>query len=174
MTKSFPSLTLSVLLISTFCAVAADVTDSPIRQANGVVRFAEPIILPTGAELNAFNPTAIVVGNKIAMIYRAQVRPGRMNQLRLAFSDDGIHFSKSEAGTVLAPSEPFDINGAEDPRVVKFGSTYYLTYVGDVRNHPETQCLATSKDLIHWEKKGVVLYPPRMGSATGQSSRYRP
>jgi predicted GH43/DUF377 family glycosyl hydrolase len=44
----------------------------------------------------------------------------------------------------------------EDPRLVQFGDTYYLTYTG--YNKKDAQlCLATSKDLIHWERKGVIL-----------------
>ena len=148
-------------MIGIFNTGAADFTDSPIKQANSVIRFAQPIIPPAGDELSAFNPTTIIVDNKIAMIYRTQVRPGKLNQLRLAFSDDGVHFTRSGAGTVLAPSAPYDITGAEDPRVVKFGSTYYLTYVGDLSSHMQTQCLATSEDLIHWEKKGECCNPRR-------------
>jgi len=44
----------------------------------------------------------------------------------------------------------------EDPRLVQFGDTYYLTYTG--YNKKDAQlCLATSKDLIHWDRKGVIL-----------------
>jgi beta-1,2-mannosidase len=46
--------------------------------------------------------------------------------------------------------------GVEDPRLVQFGDTYYLTYTG--YNKKDAQlCLATSKDLIHWERRGVIL-----------------
>jgi predicted GH43/DUF377 family glycosyl hydrolase len=38
----------------------------------------------------------------------------------------------------------------------KFGDTYYLTYTG--YNKKDAQlCLATSQDMIHWERKGVIL-----------------
>jgi predicted GH43/DUF377 family glycosyl hydrolase len=44
----------------------------------------------------------------------------------------------------------------EDPRLQKFGDTYYLTYTG--YNKKDAQlCLATSHDLIHWDRKGVLL-----------------
>ncbi len=46
--------------------------------------------------------------------------------------------------------------GVEDPRLQKFGDTYYLTYTG--YNKKDAQlCLATSRDLIHWERQGVIL-----------------
>jgi predicted GH43/DUF377 family glycosyl hydrolase len=38
----------------------------------------------------------------------------------------------------------------------RFGETYYLTYTA--YNKKDAQlCLATSQDLIHWERKGVIL-----------------
>ena len=39
---------------------------------------------------------------------------------------------------------------------MQFGDTYYLTYTG--YNKKDAQlCLATSKDLIHWDRKGVII-----------------
>ncbi len=156
-----------ILGAAALCALnarAEDFSESPIKQANGVVRFAQPMMSHAEDEASAFNPTAIVMGDRIAMLYRAEViNKGKLNQIRLAFSDDGVHFTRSHAGTVLGADETYDAAGAEDPRVVKFGSTYYMTYVGDPRGLNQTQCLATSEDLIHWQKKGVVLQPPAWG-----------
>src|SRR5207248_2322357 len=46
--------------------------------------------------------------------------------------------------------------GVEDPRLQKFGGTWYLTYTG--YNKKDAQlCLATSRDLVHWERQGVIL-----------------
>ena len=40
--------------------------------------------------------------------------------------------------------------------MVKIGDTYYLTYTG--YNKKDAQlCLATSRDLKHWDRKGVIL-----------------
>ena len=42
------------------------------------------------------------------------------------------------------------------PRLQKIGDTYVLTYTG--YNKKDAQlCLATSRDLIHWDRKGVIL-----------------
>jgi predicted GH43/DUF377 family glycosyl hydrolase len=46
--------------------------------------------------------------------------------------------------------------GVEDPRLVKIGDTFYLTYTGYNKRDAQL-CLATSKDLIHWERKGVIF-----------------
>jgi predicted GH43/DUF377 family glycosyl hydrolase len=58
---------------------------------------------------------------------------------------------------VFVPSADYEKDGGvEDPRLVQFGDTYYLTYTG--YNKKDAQlCLATSKDLIHWQRKGVIL-----------------
>jgi predicted GH43/DUF377 family glycosyl hydrolase len=58
---------------------------------------------------------------------------------------------------ILSPTEEYEKDGGvEDPRLVQFGDTYYLTYTG--YNKKDAQlCLATSKDLIHWERRGVII-----------------
>jgi predicted GH43/DUF377 family glycosyl hydrolase len=96
-----------------------------------------------------------VRGDKIVMLYRAQDKAGT-SRLGYAESSDGIHFQRRDE-PVLTPSEPYEKNGGvEDPRLVQFGDTYYLTYTG--YNKKDAQlCLATSKDLVHWKKKGVII-----------------
>jgi len=89
------------------------------------------------------------------MLYRAQDKQGT-SRLGYAESTDGIHFTR-EHDPVLSPSEPYEEDGGvEDPRLVQFGDTYYLTYTG--YNKTDAQlCLAISKDLIHWDRKGVII-----------------
>jgi predicted GH43/DUF377 family glycosyl hydrolase len=89
------------------------------------------------------------------MLYRAQDKEGT-SRLGYAQSEDGIHFTRRDQ-PVLSPEEEYENEGGvEDPRLVRFGDTYYLTYTG--YNKKDAQlCLATSKDLIHWERKGVIL-----------------
>jgi predicted GH43/DUF377 family glycosyl hydrolase len=102
-----------------------------------------------------FNPAAVKVGEKVVMLYRAQDRQGT-SRLGYAESTDGIHFVRHPQ-PVLSPEAEYEKGGGvEDPRLVKFGDTYYLTYTG--YNKKDAQlCLATSRDLIHWERKGVIL-----------------
>ncbi len=46
--------------------------------------------------------------------------------------------------------------GVEDPRLVKIDGLYYFTYTG--YNKKDAQlCLATSRDLVHWDRKGILL-----------------
>src|SRR5579872_4764669 len=117
-----------------------------------------PIVAQRGhswESAGTFNPAVIQHGATIVMLYRAQDEKGT-SRLGYAESTDGIHFDRRDE-PVLSPSADYEKDGGvEDPRLVKFGDTYYLTYTG--YNKKDAQlCLATSKDLIHWERKGVII-----------------
>ena len=122
-----------------------------------------PVIAPRGdgwEGAGTFNPAVTIQRSardrdKIVMLYRAQDKHGT-SRLGYAESGDGIHFTRRDE-PVLSPSAEYEKDGGvEDPRLVAFGDTYYLTYTG--YNKKDAQlCLATSKDLIHWERKGVIM-----------------
>jgi beta-1,2-mannosidase len=116
------------------------------------------VISPQGdgwESAGTFNPSVILREGKIVMLYRAQDKGGT-SRIGYAESADGIHFTR-RSEPVLSPGEDYEKDGGvEDPRLVQFGDTYYLTYTG--YNKKDAQlCLATSKDLIHWERRGVIL-----------------
>jgi predicted GH43/DUF377 family glycosyl hydrolase len=117
-----------------------------------------PIISPKGNGWQAagtFNPAVIMRKGKFVMLYRAQDRNGT-SRLGLARSTDGVHFA-SEPDPVLSPETAYEKDGGvEDPRLVEFGGTYYLTYTGYNKKAAQL-CLATSQDLIHWQRHGVIL-----------------
>jgi predicted GH43/DUF377 family glycosyl hydrolase len=118
----------------------------------------DPIISPRGdgwESAGTFNPAVIVHEGKVVMLYRAQDRNGT-SRLGYAESNDGIHFERFPE-PVFSPEADYEKDGGvEDPRLVKFGDTYYLTYTG--YNKKDAQlCLATSKDLRHWERQGVIM-----------------
>lgn len=117
-----------------------------------------PVIDPRGGgweSAGTFNPAVIQYGDKIVMLYRAQDKQGT-SRLGYAESTDGLRFTRRDE-PVLSPEATYEKDGGvEDPRLVQFGDTYYLTYTG--YNKTDAQlCLATSKDLIHWERKGVII-----------------
>jgi predicted GH43/DUF377 family glycosyl hydrolase len=119
---------------------------------------AEPIVQPQGdgfQSAGTFNPAVVKKDDKFVMLYRAQDSNGT-SRLGYATSTDGIHFSQW-AKPVMEPTTEYERDGGvEDPRLIKLGDTYYLTYTG--YNKKDAQlCLATSKDLINWERKGVLL-----------------
>ena len=118
-----------------------------------------PILVPSkGFQSRAvFNPTVINEEGRFWMLYRAEAEDGLTGKIGIAQSSDGLHFTPNPE-PVLSPDEDFDRGGCEDPRVAKIGDTYFLFYVGNSQKyHVSNICLATSRDLFHWEKHGPVL-----------------
>ena len=118
----------------------------------------DPIIAPRGdgwESAGTFNPSVVVHNGQVVMLYRAQDRNGT-SRLGYATSVDGIHFIRRPE-PVMSPETDYERDGGiEDPRLVSIDGTYYLTYTG--YNKKEAQlCLATSNDLVHWDRKGVLL-----------------
>lgn len=145
------SLFLLALLGALFATPAEQVSVSCKRISD------RPILSPQPgwAELGLFNPTAIQSNGKTVLLFRAQDR-NHTSRVGYAESTDGLHFT-IRPEPVLEPVAPYEKNGGvEDPRVVEIAGTYYLTYTG--YNLQDAQlCLATSHDLIHWDRKGVIL-----------------
>jgi beta-1,2-mannosidase len=117
-----------------------------------------PVLAPQGnawESAGTFNPAVIEYNGKFVMLYRAQDAAGT-SRLGHAESPDGVHFTRRPE-PVLSPEADYEKDGGvEDPRLQKFGDTYYLTYTG--YNKKDAQlCMATSQDLIHWDRKGVLL-----------------
>ena len=117
-----------------------------------------PILSPQGTtweSAGTFNPAVILLNDKFVMLYRAQDSAGT-SRLGYAESTDGFHFTR-RSQPLLSPEADYEKDGGvEDPRLQKIGDTYYLTYTG--YNKKDAQlCLAASRDLIHWERKGVIL-----------------
>ena len=117
-----------------------------------------PVLSPEGnswESAGTFNPAVVEYKGKFVMLYRAQDAAGT-SRLGYAESSDGIHFT-AHTEPVLSPGADFEKEGGvEDPRLQKFGDTYYLTYTG--YNKKDAQlCLATSQDLVRWDRQGVIL-----------------
>ena len=117
-----------------------------------------PVISPQGTSWESagtFNPAVIRHGDRVVMLYRAQDADG-VSRIGYADSPDGIHFTRRPE-PVFVPEAPYEMGGGvEDPRLVKIDNLYYMTYTG--YNKKDAQlCLATSRDLIHWDRKGILL-----------------
>jgi predicted GH43/DUF377 family glycosyl hydrolase len=81
----------------------------------------------------AFNPSAVQTEDGTRIFYRALGNPdalqtpaASLSSIGTAFAEDGIHFHSREQ--VIAPSEPWDAFGCEDPRVTFFEGTWYCFY----------------------------------------------
>lgn len=117
-----------------------------------------PIMSPQGdgfESVGVFNPAVVKKDGKFVMLYRAQDKSGT-SRLGYATSTDGVNFVRRPE-PVMTPDTDYEKDGGiEDPRLVKIGDIYYLTYTA--YNKKDAQlCLATSADLIHWERKGIIM-----------------
>ncbi len=126
----------------------------------------DPVVSPQGEGFESagtFNPTVAKKGGKFVMLYRAQDRKGT-SSLGYASSDDGVHFVRRSEPVLVAETPYEKGGGVEDPRVVRIDDTFYLTYTGYNNvtgigpQHGDAQlCMATSTDLIHWKRLGVIM-----------------
>lgn len=162
--KGVLSVLLSILLLTTLASVAASPFASPFgkwtRLSTG------PILAPQGdgfESAGTFNPAVVKKDGKFVMLYRAQDHRGT-SSLGYATSEDGVHFIRRPEPVMVSEAPYEKGGGVEDPRLVKIGRTYYLTYTGynnvdgSGPGHKDAQlCLATSSDLIHWKRQGVIM-----------------
>jgi predicted GH43/DUF377 family glycosyl hydrolase len=147
----------TVLLLFLPRFAAAQVTIDASRLSGKPVLESGPPWSSTGL----FNPAALEYKGKTVLLFRAT--DARMiSRIGYADSADGLHF-KVRPQPVLQPEVPYEQGGGvEDPRLVRIDNTFYLTYTG--YNGKDAQlCLAISKDLIHWQRKGIIL-PAYQGS----------
>src|SRR5205823_665211 len=149
---------LAPLLVYLFSSVVIFSTTGKWKLTQWYRLSNHPILSPEGTtwqSAGTFNPAVVLYNGKFVMLYRAQDKNGT-SRLGYAESSDGLHFTRRPE-PVLSPETDYEKDGGvEDPRLVKFGDMYYLTYTG--YNKKDAQlCLATSRDLIHWERKGVIL-----------------
>lgn len=115
-------------------------------------------------EKDVFNPAAVVRDNKVYMIFRAEDKIGKYagtSRLGLAVSDDGLHFTKNPAPVFYPDNDSMKVyeweGGVEDPRIVESpDGLYIMTYTAYDGNLARL-LLATSNDLEHWTKHGLVL-----------------
>lgn len=141
---------------------------NPVISPDSTIFFNDPMTgKPVAWESdNTFNPGAIIKNGKVIVLYRAEDNSGtgigfHTSRIGYAESNDGIIFKKRNA-PVLFPAndsqKEFDWpGGCEDPRVsVTQDGLYVLFYTEWNRKLPRLG-VATSKDLIHWEKHGPVF-----------------
>jgi len=142
--------------------------ENPILIADSSYTFLCPVQnkLVKWQKADVFNPAAIVKDGKVYVLFRAEDNPaagigGRTSRIGLAVSEDGIHFEKMNEPVLYPDSSEFiqyDYpGGCEDPRIVEAeDGTYVLAYTS-WNGETARLSIATSIDLIHWEKKGPAF-----------------
>lgn len=101
------------------------------------------------------NPAAIRDGEYVHLFYRA-VRIGNHSSIGYCRLAGPNTIDQRAVTPILFPEFAYESQGLEDPRIVKIDELYYLTYTAyDGVN--ALGALAVSKDLIHFEKKGIIV-----------------
>lgn len=147
------------MYIGIFSALFAALAAAPPAVTIHADRLSEqPVLrpaLPAWMEAGAFNPAAVLMNGKTVLLFRARDTRGT-SRIGYAESADGLRF-KVAPRPVLEPAMPYERNGGvEDPRVLRIGAIYYMTYTGYNKRDAQL-CLATSPDLRHWRRRGVIL-----------------
>jgi beta-1,4-mannooligosaccharide phosphorylase len=106
---------------------------------------------------NIYAPDVLFEGGFYRMWYGGQGRDGH-DRIHLAESKDGANWTRR--GVVLHNGGANQVN---DPSVVNVGGTYFMYYTRAGAGVVDEIALATSKDGIACEAKGVVLKPGREG-----------
>jgi beta-1,2-mannobiose phosphorylase / 1,2-beta-oligomannan phosphorylase len=85
------------------------------------------------------------------------VRLTFVSHLRVVYSRDGRSIDSVE-GARFEPQNEYEEFGVEDPRIVKVGDTYYITYVA-VSSHGAATALASTRDFKSFQRHGIIFYP---------------
>ena len=101
------------------------------------------------------NPAVIKVDNTIHLFYRA-VAEGNYSSIGYCKLSAPMIIKNRDETPLLFPQYDYEIHGMEDPRIVKIEDIYYLSYTAYDGNNA-LGALATSVDLVHWKKKGIIV-----------------
>lgn len=115
------------------------------------------ILSPTEREFEKYgvlNPGIYQEGNKVHILYRA-VQYGNISTIGYALSEGPFNIVKRLEKPLIEIDFEYEKHGVEDARIVKIEDTFYLTYTA-YNGINALGALATSKDLIHFEKQGII------------------
>ena len=116
------------------------------------------------AAKDVFNPAAVVRGDEVALLVRAEDQAGRYagtSRIGLATSSDGESFDLEPEPVLFPGDDRWQAwewpGGCEDPRVVESPDGGYLCLYTAFNGSRSALCAATSADLYRWEKHGPVF-----------------
>jgi beta-1,2-mannobiose phosphorylase / 1,2-beta-oligomannan phosphorylase len=81
-----------------------------------------------------------------------------ISHFRLARSKDGVTF-RVDPLPALAAAHPLEAFGIEDPRITLIDGTYWVNYTA-VSSAGIATALASSTDLVRFERHGIIFAPP--------------
>ena len=117
-------------------------------------------------ESDVFNPAATVKDGKIYVLYRAEDNSAtgigkRTSRIGLAESEDGIHMKRRKTPVMYPDKDNMKEyeweGGCEDPRVTMTEDGLYVMAYTSWNRKEARLCIATSHDLVKWEKHGPAF-----------------
>lgn len=109
-----------------------------------------------------FSGSAIVKDGRLYLFYTSVSEELGQTQ-SVAYSDDGITFTKYEGNPVIAKSPLGDNKDFRDPKVFKYKDSYRMV-VGAGKDNIAKLLLFKSEDLLHWDYIGELLSDRKFGS----------
>lgn len=101
------------------------------------------------------NPAVMQEGDTVHVFYRA-VRKDNHSTIGYCQLKGPLDLSERKSSPVFLPGADHELQGVEDPRIVKIDQTYLLTYTAyDGVN--ALGSLATSMDMMNFERKGIIV-----------------
>lgn len=105
--------------------------------------------------VGVLNPAAIREDDCVHLFYRA-VSEDKISSIGYCKLNGPLVVEERLDKPLLTPLLEFELQGMEDPRIVKIEDLYYLTYTAyDGVN--ALGALAVSKDLIHFDRLGLIV-----------------
>lgn len=101
------------------------------------------------------NPAVIKIEDEVHLFYRA-LRNSNYSSIGYCKLQNLLEVKMRMDIPVLFPQFDYEKQGVEDPRIVKIGDLFYLTYTANDGINA-LGALATSKDLINWDKLGIIV-----------------
>ena len=142
---------------------------NPVLSPSPAATFRSPLSdsLVRWEAFATFNPAAVVRDGKVFVLYRAEdasgesIIGGHTSRIGLAESNDGLLFTRHPEPVLFPANDAQHANewpgGVEDPRIVEAeDGRYILTYTQWNRDVPRL-AVATSRDLVQWEKHGPAF-----------------
>lgn len=117
-------------------------------------------------ESDVFNPAATVKDGKIYVLYRAEDNSAtgigkRTSRIGSAESEDGIHMKRRKTPVMYPDKDNMKEyeweGGCEDPRVTMTEDGLYVMAYTSWNRKVARLCIATSHDLVKWEKHGPAF-----------------
>lgn len=138
---------------------------NPIMEP-GKNSFTDPILKKKvfWEEKDVFNPATVVKNGKLYLLYRAEDKIGKYagtSRIGLAESTDGINFTRRLAPVLYPDNDAIKKyeweGGCEDPRVVEDEQGRYVMTYSAYDGDKARLFVATSTDLINWQKHGPAF-----------------